>query len=275
MYEAVDLLGFEPTGSGMHQLSYATPNLDNSIAYRDRLENARRTIEKLERLAPNFKELDDLWIFYYVQIGDMASAKKLLEETRSEETSDADIHVMMALFLSSQVGHDRQAEYHFKQAISVEQSNVDHLGMYAIFLHGNQDNQKAIDILHLALDDSPKRPDLINMLGHVLAESGRMEEAETLLRESISLLDQPYAPLYNTLGGILMVTDRHSKAKPFFERAIYYSPKNGMYYYNLSLVLKELGEDDEADIVLKQARQLSRLQQTMEIKLDEPMLETK
>ena len=99
MYEAVDLLGFEPTGSGMHQLSYATPNLDNSIEYRHRLENARRTIEKLERLAPNFKELDDLWIFYYVQIRDMASAKKLLEQTKSEETSDADMSVFKQMGL--------------------------------------------------------------------------------------------------------------------------------------------------------------------------------
>lgn len=274
LFEAVDLLGFEPTGSGNHQLSIGAPRPAMSTDYRERLEKARRAIERLDVLAPDHEDLDDLRLFYYVQSGDMTAAKKMLEKTRTEETKDSDVYAMMAMFLSSQPSGKRKAEFYYQQAISVEEPDVDHLGLYAVFLHSNGNNQKATELLRLALDRNPSRLDLVNTLGHVLAESGQMDEAERLLREHISLGYQPYAPLYNTLGGVLMLTGRHDKAKAFFERAIHYSPDRSLYYYNLSLVLKELGEMDEAESMLKQAYELAGSKQPIEEMLDEPQLKS-
>ena len=140
------------------------------------------------------------------------------------------------------------------------------------------------------INSHPKIVVLYNILGLVLAEQNKIDEAVTYYEEGIKI-DPNFSMIYNNLGSIYRLKKNNKKAEDYFKKsinldrnisephnnlgnlylslnkhkdaiecyknAITINPKFFLAYYNLGLVYKSLGRFDEAKKYLEESIKLN------------------
>jgi tetratricopeptide (TPR) repeat protein len=116
--------------------------------------------------------------------------------------------------------------------------------------------EEALTLLKDALSGAPEDDDLAMKLGAVFEESGRVEEAEKEFRRIIER-DPLHAPALNYLG--YMLADRGLRlpeAVTFIERALKIDPDNPAYLDSLGWALFKQGKPEEAEPPLRKAAEV-------------------
>jgi len=98
----------------------------------------------------------------------------------------------------------------------------------------------------------PQDADAHYNLGNTLKELGRLDEAEASFRQATTL-EPDYAKAHNNLGIILQKLGRLDEAETRYRQAIAFKPDYADAHYNLGDALKELGRLDEAEASFRQA----------------------
>jgi protein O-GlcNAc transferase len=98
----------------------------------------------------------------------------------------------------------------------------------------------------------PQDADAHYNLGNTLKELGRLDEAEASFRQATTL-EPDYAKAHNNLGIILHKLGRLDEAETRYRQAIAFKPDYADAHYNLGDALKELGRLDEAEASFNQA----------------------
>ena len=108
----------------------------------------------------------------------------------------------------------------------------------------------------------------LNNLGHLLQVTGRMEDAEPLIRRSLAISEKSYGPEHptvavrlNNLAKLLHETDRLVEAEPLLRRALAITeasndpdhPTVATRLSNLAQLLTATGRLDEAEQMLRRA----------------------
>lgn len=126
-------------------------------------------------------------------------------------------------------------------------------------LMGNHD--KAIDLLHEALEEYPYRTDAYFFMGQFLAESGQSEEATKYFDKALSIcsdpqelfkFDIPVDNAYYLFGLAQFFKKRYKSALESFRRVISHNPNLEAHWLMLASALVYLGKFNDATRILNQ-----------------------
>jgi tetratricopeptide (TPR) repeat protein len=117
--------------------------------------------------------------------------------------------------------------------------------------HRAGDFEHAEAIYRRLLASDPNSVEVLNLLGAVSLDQGRVDQAGDYLREALRR-NPAMAPVHDNLGLVLRAQGRLSEAEASFRRAIALDPRNGATYRNLAHCLLAAGETVEAVDILRQ-----------------------
>lgn len=138
-----------------------------------------------------------------------------------------------------------------------------HLQIGSRLLDDTDKEQAALATEHLAraAQLAPEDPIVLQTLAERRRADGDLAAAESLLKQAVwvarELPDRQADALFN-LGALAQAQGRNAEARDYYRRAADLAPADARVLGNLGFVLKELGEDDEAQRRLKQARDLEQ-----------------
>ena len=115
-----------------------------------------------------------------------------------------------------------------------------------------KDIDSAIHELELALQLDPMDAETLNTLALAYDESGRLLQAEALLKDALKRSPGSWAN-YNYLGFFYYRHQQYAQAEPLFRTAVELAPDNPMSYDNLGGVYLAQGRYPEAESILSRA----------------------
>lgn len=259
-YEAMDLLGAESKEANSLLFEFNGDTEPSLHKTREQFEQVRRLIEKILLLDPDNQEIEFLKFVYLVRFGDINGAQIQLGKMRDigGEISEAEIYGTMGMIYMGRLKSEDLAIKYFEKSLELEPNNVNTLAIYGMMLHSINKNDRSIELLEAALKFEPNDPNLNNKLAHVLAESGRPEEAVKHLNHLISQR-QANAETYNGLGVLLAGMGKHNEAIENYKHALKLDPNNGIFNFNISLSLKEIGNLEYSEKHKELAKQFWKL----------------
>jgi protein O-GlcNAc transferase len=107
------------------------------------------------------------------------------------------------------------------------------------------DHPRAEALCRALLKSQPEHPGALTILGIMLAQAGRTEEAAKLLGRAAARLPND-ASAHNNYGNVLRDLGRHVSALTSYERALAIQPDYADAHYNRAVVLQDLGRLEEA-----------------------------
>lgn len=131
---------------------------------------------------------------------------------------------------------------------------------WATLLAGQRNGRaQAIEVLRKGAAAFPQEARLRRRLGGMLAEAGRWEEADAVLREALDL--EPMAPeAYSRRGEVLMALgrERWQDAEEAMRYALQLEPERGVHMARLARLLRQraMVEDDKIEALRAEAKQL-------------------
>jgi len=202
-----------------------------------------KNIKKLEAMGQQ-DEVVALKLLYISKLRDHKIIKEYLDEL-GDELNDSQKNFYLGVVLSKDIDQIDLALSYMGKAVSLDPKNVGIRVIYALNLHSAKRDDQSIYQFKIALNQESTNIKIINKLGHVLVESGKYQEAQQLLFNSV---DNGSADTgtYNVLGYLYTILKDFSSAKKYFGYSIDKDFLNPIPHRNLSLILKELGEIDEA-----------------------------
>lgn len=118
-----------------------------------------------------------------------------------------------------------------------------------------QNLDRAIQLLHRALDLDPHFPEALGNLGVALQKKGRLEEAIATY-EKVLKRKPDFPPILNNLGTALREKGRLEEAIATYQKALQLEPNSSAALNNLGLALYEKGQFDDAIASFQKAFQL-------------------
>src|SRR5262245_36364313 len=117
------------------------------------------------------------------------------------------------------------------------------------------DSKTAEALARECLVANPGRADALELLGGLLAQGGRLEEAADVLGRATAV--RPDEPVMRTnLGEVLRRLGRPAEAAGHLRTAVAAAPDFPEAYYNLGNALKDLGRRAEAAAAFRRAAEL-------------------
>ncbi len=114
---------------------------------------------------------------------------------------------------------------------------------------------EAEQVYKLLLQEQPQAIDALNLLGALVYEDQRFEEAEAYFAQVLTL--QPGAESHNSMGIVLKAQGKYEEALAHYQQALALKPQQPEVLSNLGNVLKELGQLEEAIASYEQALTLN------------------
>jgi len=111
--------------------------------------------------------------------------------------------------------------------------------------------KEAQDLYAHIVEQFPEHGDALNLLGTVLAQRGRFEQASSFIRRAIQA--KPKRPAYHcNLGVVLLELGRYDQARASFDRTIKLDREFTEAYYNLGKLYKQMDLIDPALMAYQQ-----------------------
>src|SRR5512139_3800391 len=127
-----------------------------------------------------------------------------------------------------------------------------------IFKKFIRDEADLYPVSHMVGEDVRIEAEAALEKGLEMAGAGRMADSIVLFDHAIGL-DHDYGDAYNCKGLVLTELKRYDQAFSCFERALKLQPQNPKYWYNKSILFRELGMfEDEAGACLMSLKYDSR-----------------
>ncbi|MBF2026439.1 MAG: tetratricopeptide repeat protein [Oscillatoriales cyanobacterium C42_A2020_001] len=114
---------------------------------------------------------------------------------------------------------------------------------------------EAEQVYKLLLQEQPHSVDALNLLGALVYEDKRFEEAQNYFERVLTL--QPGAESHNSMGIVLKAQGKHAEAVEHYQQALALKPNQPEVLSNLGNALKELGKLEEAIAAYQQALSLN------------------
>ncbi len=187
----------------------------------DKLADAQKTLERMESITgspDHFLIQVTRGQLAYRQGEDQYSAARDAFERAYALRPSATVILEWLLRLDFMMNDKRRGETHARQLLRVSRDNS-----FANYIMGSVmmdygRNEEAEEYLRRSVA-STRTAASLNDLAELLHQTGRNEDAEKYAREAISMKDDLYAA-YDTLGGILADTGRTEEAEAMYLKAI-------------------------------------------------------
>ena len=248
-----------PTGSPPHKAdipvsAYASLGLARVLLTRNDAEPARQALERVTIQAPRFGSAFRLLADSYTRLGKPADAARAIQranrlppyapypdplvdelvlESRNStfllrQASDADL-----------ASNAEWSEFLSRRALEYDPDNPEVVAKLGRLLRTLGRSDEALEFLARYSRMVPSDFQGIGQLGSCLSDLGRFDEAEPLIRQAISGLDDALSH-YN-LGALLSATGRFDEAVVEYQRALDRDPSDSDARSNLAAVLLRQG----------------------------------
>ena len=117
---------------------------------------------------------------------------------------------------------------------------------------------EAIEYYEKGIKIKPDFAILYNNLGSIYKSRGKFSKAETLYKKAI-YFDKKIAEPHNNLGNLYHSLNKHKKAVQFYKNAIEINDKFYISHYNLGVIYKSLGDIDKAHHHLNESIRINEL----------------
>ena len=141
-----------------------------------------------------------------------------------------------------------------------------------IFLHYSNlceklnKNNKAENLLKIALQRKPTYLKAINNLVHILKKKGNLEEAKKIIKEKIAIIPNQ-SILYANLCKINLQEKNFNQAEKLISKAIELKPKQINYYLILADIYNKKKKHEKVEFILKKAIEIDPNNPTIFLKL--------
>jgi len=149
-------------------------------------------------------------------------------------------------------GDVQQAEELCRQILQGEPQNAPALHLLGVLMQQAGRNEEALTFLRRAVALCPDDADFHYNLGVVQQLLGHKDEAMTSYRHALSL-QSDHAPALNNLGNLALNLDRLDEAEECLRHSLRVQPDNGAAYHNLGLVCMRRGNLEEAITCFREA----------------------
>jgi tetratricopeptide (TPR) repeat protein len=144
-----------------------------------------------------------------------------------------------------QAGRLQEAEMIYQSILQQQPKHPDALHLLGVIAFQSGKNEVAVDLMKQAIVNQPDFTQAHNNLGNALKELGQYEEAISHYKRALSL--QPdYAVAHNSLGVAFQDLNRHAEALSLYDKAIALQVDYADAHKNKGIVLQELNRHDEA-----------------------------
>lgn len=143
---------------------------------------------------------------------------------------------LQAALAHHQSGRYTQAESLYRQVLKADPHNFDALHLLGVLCHQMGRHADAVDLISLAIQQSPE-PFALNNLGEAYRAMNRFPEAEIYLRKAIALMPS-YAEAHNNLALTLQAQNKVDEAEASYYQAISFKPDYAKAYHNLATLYK-------------------------------------
>lgn len=120
-----------------------------------------------------------------------------------------------------------------------------------------RDREEALATLSRLLDKEPQNPHVHNRVGVVLAEMGRLAQAEDSFCAALGY-DPRHAPAISNIGNIRYEQGRYQEAIAKYNEALAVDPNYSITYNNLAAAQRRLGQYPASIRSLKRSHGLKR-----------------
>jgi Flp pilus assembly protein TadD len=148
-----------------------------------------------------------------------------------------------------------EAERLYREALSAEPANGDALRLLGTLLHQSGRHEQAIEALQRSLQRNTRIANTHNTLGEALRASRRISEAIGSYRDAL-VLDPAYPEAHNNLGIALRESGEVDEAIEELQMAVSLRPQYASAHFNLGTILLLKGELDGAAKHLRVAAEL-------------------
>ena len=162
------------------------------------------------------------------------------------------------------LGMNKEAINNYKHSIMADSTNVWSMNNLAMLYHEMGDKELALETLENLLDNVPDDVEALNNIGLIYFQQGRYEDA--IVKFLKSLEQREDIETYNNLGCALSEKELYDDACVAFCQALELNPKNKQALYNMTCVLLESFQYEEAKAMIKQCSKLLSNEQTKELK---------
>ncbi|HEC70065.1 MAG TPA: tetratricopeptide repeat protein [Candidatus Omnitrophica bacterium] len=170
--------------------------------------------------------------------------------------------------------HFKKAERLAKQGLVLSQKEkIKHFEYYfkAQLFIINEDYQRAVYYLNLALRENPQDSFSLNDKGICLAELGKVGEALPYFDKAIKFFPE-YPTFYQNKGWALTLKGEFQKALPYFYKALEFEPEKGESIFSIGFCLEKLAEYKKAkDYYFKALRLMKGKSRFAQFKIKEAL----
>jgi len=143
------------------------------------------------------------------------------------------------------VGNLAAAESVYREILGSQPYHADALHLLGVILSQTDRHQQAVVLLRRAVAANPGFAEARNNLGSLLLDLGELEEAAVHLDAALRL-EPDFGTAHYNLGNVLKGQGKLSEAGESYRRAIRFQPDHAGTHNNLGSVLMEEGEPGEA-----------------------------
>jgi tetratricopeptide (TPR) repeat protein len=203
----------------------------------------------------------------YSKKGDAAMAVQILSELAKENPSSAQRHNDLAIAYT-QLSLYRQAVHEFHEALLLDPDDQTIRLSYVKALVILAEYETALPEIQIYRQHKPREFEGMYLMGNVYRGLGKYAEAETVLRQAVSVNPNHYDARYN-LGFALAKLGKPQEALVQLEKAVDLNPASSEARFQLAAALRTLGQEERA------RRELATVQQSKQRSVEENVAGTK
>lgn len=220
--------------------------------YGEAIEEIRQALAR----EPDSPEAHYILASIHRALGDAEAATRALEQYEELQTARAEEELAanrgLALYVEAVELLSKQrldeAYRSFQQVLELHSGDgASYYGLAHIHYRRGE-THRAIEMARKALEVNPYHPDYYVLLAESLERTGDPSRASEMMRAAVSLSPGD-ARLENYLGNLCLEAGDLQCAVTAYRRASQLEPHNPFFHLNLSVALKEAGNEDEADRV--------------------------
>lgn len=221
-------------------------NLDDALSEYDRAL-------KLEKDIP-FVHLHRGSVF--IRKGDIPRAISELEQAKKLGPEELEPGFVLALLYSLQNSPDKASQEFegvLKKAAELEPENISILKNLAGLYYQQKKLEEAVSACRLILKIDGKDFETLSLLGSLLEETGKRQEALDKFQEALKI-NPDYPQALNSLGYVYAQEGRNlEQAEGLIKKALEFEPDNGAYMDSLGWVYFQKNDLDKAQGYLERA----------------------
>jgi tetratricopeptide (TPR) repeat protein len=225
-------------------------------------ERAVSAATALEALQPHSAEA----LYWSIQANERLAVQSLARFQQIESNS-ARSHVLLG-DIYHQLGREDDAEAEYQKALALEPGNLAAmLGLASAYL-SNNDPDKTVETVRLALERSPDDPELNLVMAEALVAKNQFAEAEPCLMKSLGAKPQMLGHVHALLGKVYAETGRTQDAIDQLKMGVS-SDENGSIHYLLARLYHKIGDSKNAAAALEQMKSIKQQRRERGVKLVE------